>query len=311
MREANALRRAGDDTSALKLFQRAYELNKTPKALAQIGLAEQALGKWSAADKHLRQSLESGDEPWIRKNRSSIDMALSLVATHVGQLEVSGTPAGAEVRVDGESEGTLPLARPITVTAGGVAIEVTAPGYLPIVRSTTITARTLTREIFKLTSMTPAGSAAPVALAHPPQQAPPTAEASPTIRETSPAGPAPTTSVGSARLALVLVSGGLAAASLALGIVEHLSWQNQVNSFATMTGCGTSFVDKGAVGCKSLYDDGQQARTLAFVGYGLSAAFAATTIILLVTDPGPEAGPRTVACVPTAGTPGVGCAFRF
>src|SRR5687768_12256290 len=90
IREGIALRRAGDDLAALSKFQQAYELNKTPRALAQIGLAEQALGRWAVADRHLRQALESADDPWIRKNRGSIDESLTMIAGHVGQLEVSG-----------------------------------------------------------------------------------------------------------------------------------------------------------------------------------------------------------------------------
>ena len=158
MREGVSLRRAGDDAAALKRFQRAYELDPTPRALAQIGLAEQALGRWAAADKHLRQALEPSDDAWIKKNRASIDAALAMVGGHVGQLEVRGAPAGAEVRVDGEVVGRLPLPRPITVTAGEVAVQVRAPGHLPIVRAATITARTLTRETFELQ---PLGQAAP------------------------------------------------------------------------------------------------------------------------------------------------------
>src|SRR4051812_29586201 len=87
MRDAVGLRRAGDDAGALKLFEQAYALNKTPKALAQIGIAEQALGRWSAARKHLGQALESGDDPWIKKNRAAINKSLDIIAAHVGQLE--------------------------------------------------------------------------------------------------------------------------------------------------------------------------------------------------------------------------------
>ena len=49
-----------------------------------------------------------------------------------------GTPVGAEVRIDGELAGKLPLPHPVKATVGGVAMEVRAPGYLPIVRSATV-----------------------------------------------------------------------------------------------------------------------------------------------------------------------------
>jgi len=38
------LRRQGQDDQALQEFKKAYELSPSPRALAQIGLAEQALG---------------------------------------------------------------------------------------------------------------------------------------------------------------------------------------------------------------------------------------------------------------------------
>lgn len=326
MRDAVSKRRAGDDTAALKLFQQAYELNKTAKALAQMGLAEQALGRWGAADKHLRQALETGGtDPWIKKNRAAIGTSLDTIAGHVGQLDVMGQPAGADVRVDGESVGQLPLGHPITVTAGGVAVEVSARGYLPILRSTAVSVGKLTRELFNLQPVAPVGdqtSPSPVA-----KTTPPDAVVVPPARTVSPAGnatgsassdaPAASTSGGasasggSSRLPLVLTAAGLSVASLAFGIVEHLAWQNKVSSFASMTACGTTFPDKGGPGCQSLYDDGQSAKLRAFVGYGLSAAFAATAIVLYVTDPSHGAEPPRVACAPSLGTTGVGCAYRF
>jgi len=319
MRDAVSKRRAGDDTAALKLFQQAYELNKTAKALAQIGLAEQALGKWSAADKHLRQALETGGtDPWIKKNHSAIDASLVTIANHVGQLDVVGQPAGADVRIDGESVGQLPIGHPIVVTAGGVAIEVSARGYLPILRSTIVSAGKLTRELFNLQQITPMAeqTAAPAeAVVVPPARSePPSARATtPNPSSTSSDGNAGGASGGggSSRLPLVLVAGGLSAASLAFGIVEHLSWQNKASSFSSNAACGTMFPDKGGRACQQLYDDGQSAKLRAFVGYGLGAAFAATAVIVYFTDPsrGPE--PSRVACAPTLGTTGMGCALRF
>jgi hypothetical protein len=317
MSDAIGQRRAGDDAAALRLFQEAYGLNKTPKALTQIALAEQALGRWSAADKHLRQALESGADPWIKKNRLVIDRSLDIIATHVGQLDLSGKPAGAEVRVDGELVGALPLPHSITVTAGGVAIEVSARGYLPIVRSATISAHTLTREIFNLQSMAPvadpgtvpqspssSGSTDAVAVGVPRSKDDAGGVATPPAA-TQPSG------AGSTRLPLVLAAGGLSVASLAFGIVEHLSWQNKVTSFGSTDGCGTTLPDKGVPGCQALYDDGQHAKIRAFVGYGLAAAFAATAIVLHLTDPSRDSEPPRVACAPDWMTTGVGCAFAF
>jgi len=66
----------------------------------------------------------------------------------------------------------------------------------------------------------------------------------------------------------------------------YLYWQRKVDSFGSSKGCGTTFPGHGQAGCKRLYDDGQQARQRAFVGYGGTGAPAATAIVLYGTDSG-------------------------
>jgi len=44
------LRRRGDDAQALAEFQRAYAWYRSARALAQIGFAEQGLGRWHDAE---------------------------------------------------------------------------------------------------------------------------------------------------------------------------------------------------------------------------------------------------------------------
>lgn len=51
------LRRHGDDSGALLEFRRAYEAGHSPRAAAQMGWAEQALGRWLEADAHLREAM--------------------------------------------------------------------------------------------------------------------------------------------------------------------------------------------------------------------------------------------------------------
>jgi hypothetical protein len=333
MREGISLRRSGDDAAALARFQQAYGLEQTPRAEAQIGLAEQALGRWTAADKHLQEALGSASDPWIHKNRDSIVEARAVIATHLGQIEIGGVPVGAEVRVDGELIGRLPLSRPITVTAGGVAVEVRAPGYVPIVRATTVTPRTLTRETFTLQPLSPvaeprpasrlpasASSNAGTAAAPAPADsiASPVAGSNESSASSSdspgpgeaPEAPAEGSGGRGGRSHLAIAAGALGVASLAFGIVEHLSWQNKVDSFGSNSGCGTTFPGYGAAGCKQLHDDGQQARLLAFVGYGVAGALVATAIVLYVTDSA-SAEPAKVACAPALLTSGVSCALRF
>ena len=46
----------------------------------------------------------------------------------IGDVIVTGSPAGASVNVNGKNVGVLPL-KPVRVVAGQVRVEVAAPGY--------------------------------------------------------------------------------------------------------------------------------------------------------------------------------------
>src|SRR5262249_14834291 len=100
-------RREGRDADALERFQAAYALSQAPRALAQIGLAEQALGRWVDAELHLTAALAADGDSWIDQHRTSLSEALRFVGEHLATLDVVGPP-GAEVRVDGRVVGTLP-----------------------------------------------------------------------------------------------------------------------------------------------------------------------------------------------------------
>lgn len=344
IRDGISFRRNGNDQAGLDRFQRAYELNHSPRAMAQIGLAEQALGRWAKADKHLRQALQEGRiprDPWVQKHHDPIDSALATVSRHVGQLEVTGTPAASEVRVDGELAGRLPLPGPITATVGGVAIEVTAPGYVSIVRAATITSGSLTRETFTLRPISPAlglspGVPQPTAGAGTNKSTLEPDRSSPTptggsrsahhdfdgtaVDDVAPSAPPTgyergrdTSGSGtSARQTLGIIAGGLSLASFAYGIYENVSWQNNVKSFRNTIGCGTQFENNGGPGCSLLFNQGQAARTHTFLAYGLGIGLA-TTAFFLFSSVGESTGarPADVACAIGPGPLSLGCALRF
>jgi hypothetical protein len=341
IRQGIDLRRSDRDADALQLFQRAYEIQKVPKALAQIGLAEQALGKWGAADRHLRQAIESIDDAWILKNRAAIDGALKMIGSHVGRLDVRGSPAGADVRLDAELIGQLPLPGPVSVTAGGIAIEVRAPGYFPIARSTTVAPGHLIREAFSLQSQSPtsenaernpssssvqgagslslqnkSGGVGAVRVEPRPQGPESSSTTSSEASGTPTESPGTSTelsnssNLSSMRPIVALGAAGLALVTLTLGIVEHGTWQNKVSSFEKRMGCDPSLEQRGAAGCGQLYDDGRRAKTFAFVGYGLTAGLVATAAIVYFTDPGSDAAPKKVACA-VSPMPNVTCVLRF
>jgi hypothetical protein len=129
------LRRAGDDAAALPLFERAYALHPTARAAAQVGFAEQALGRFADAEKHVSEALQATNDPWIRKYRPTIEQALVTIKGGVCTVEVIAEPPGASIRLNGRTEGVAPLPGPLRVTQGTAHLEVSAPGFHPIERN--------------------------------------------------------------------------------------------------------------------------------------------------------------------------------
>lgn len=144
--EGVSLRGEGRDAEALERFERAHEHTPTPRALAQIALAEQALGRWVDAHDHLLEALGQTSDPWIAAHRDALDGALARIREHVGHLEVVEGVEGAEVRINGEAVGVLPLASPLTVPVGTVVLEVRAPGHVAFQRSIQVRAGGRARE---------------------------------------------------------------------------------------------------------------------------------------------------------------------
>jgi hypothetical protein len=161
VRQGVELRRQGKEQEALETFQRAAAIKKTPRVMAQVAFAEQALGQWVKAERDLKLALQAKNDPWIVKNRATIDEAMSAIASHLGSLEVWGTPAGAEVLVDGEVVGALPSSGAIRLRRGEVSITVRHAGYAEVTRSVEIGRGALTRENVDLHLLPPPTLVAP------------------------------------------------------------------------------------------------------------------------------------------------------
>jgi hypothetical protein len=141
------LRKASRDQEALSLFQQAVEAKRTPRGLAQLGLCEQALGLWPAAERHLEEAVKGeGDEAWKSRNAKTLRESLVFVKGKIGAVEVWGTPAGATVILDDTAAGTLPLRATLRVAEGRRTFRVEAPGYVPETRTIDVRGGTATRE---------------------------------------------------------------------------------------------------------------------------------------------------------------------
>jgi PEGA domain len=170
IRRAIELRKHGNDRDALADVQRAYEIAHSPRAAAQLGFAEQALGLWPQAEEHVDEALRASNDPWIRKNRAVVEQARETIRAHVGRLQIVGGQPGAQVTVNDRSVGSMPLADAVAVSAGPVDVEVRAAGYARAVKTINVAPGEYARVSFAL-QPAPARVPAPPALSQQPRTA--------------------------------------------------------------------------------------------------------------------------------------------
>jgi hypothetical protein len=322
IRHGLELRKAHDEEAAVRDFQEAYGLVRTPRAAGQLGLAEQALGRWEDAEQHVREALEADADPWVIKNHAVLGEAMGLIQGHLGRVEIVGEPAGAEVLVNGRAAGTLPLAQPVPVSAGDVDVELRAPGYQPGQRTLALAAGQYRRIVLRL-AREPAGAAAvdtpPAASA----VTPPEVEPAAAMTEVSKPAETPVEPPSTARAVVKWSAAGLAVGSLGLGIAFTIVQRKNVAAFDSYRNCqdrdGTAVVWGTTVPmplCQQALHDYLIDEKVAIAGFVGAGAFAITWLVLQLTEP-PRAtrkGETALAptlCVPTAGPAGVACAWRF
>ncbi len=309
-RDANALiehglelREHGRDVEALDEFKRAYALAPTPRALTQLGFAEQAVGRWVAADGHLRDALKAPGDPWIASHRGVIEAALAVIARHLGVLDVRGTAPGAVVLLDGVNVATLPLREPLRVEAGTRTLEVRAQGYYAISRTVVVSPEATTRETVDLVAQeaAPAGQDA---------HAPPAGD-----RPSAPAVPVdPTPRPGGTQRTLGyvgLATAGVLLASGVIGVVERQAEIGAYNNDSMCPGLQSATQPAGCAGHVSNASAWANVSIASFIG---SAVLAAGGVTLVLTapraTPGPAPSPRAgLAC--RAGWRAVSCGVAF
>ena len=308
------LRRRGDDLQALDEFQRAHSLQRSAHALAQIGFAEQALGRWREAEEHLGLALADTSDAWIRRHREVIEHSRAIVAGHLGSLEVLGGPEGAELRIDGWPVARLPVARPVRVAAGRIGIELVAEGYLTATRPVTITAGQLARETITLQKIAAPPVPAPQMFAPAPRlvaREPPGPTAA--LPGIATAGRGPEDSGGGWERTAAWVGGGAAilfAGTAVVGLVARAHYADRVDGALRDGDCvqhGDQFTGGSARGCAMAATDRDQAGTLALVSGGLAGTLALASMIFFLAAPrvdthgGMVAAPSRFTCASAGG----------
>jgi hypothetical protein len=334
LRRGVELRRAHDDEAAAREFRKAYDLVRTPRAAAQLGMAKQALGLWEDAEQYLGEALRSPEDAWVAKNKPTLDGAMGIIQTHLGRVEVIGDPEGAEVAINGRRVGKLPLGEPVRVSAGQVDVDVAATGYSPVQRTVTLVGGQYQRVVVHLLKVE-AAPPAPVASTNSaamPISAPTVTSSSTSTDASTPTSASAGASVTASsettehgpsgtRVALKWTAAGLAVAGVATGIVGVVMHGSDVSAFdnhpcRVKDGMGVLVNGMADSRCQSLLDAYQTDQKIAVAGFVAGGALAATWLILFLTEPTPstrtaEQAARHPLCAPSLGGLGVSCAGRF
>jgi hypothetical protein len=277
------LREQGHDDQALLEFRRAFAMTPSPRARAQMALAEQALGLWVSAEIDLLEATRGAD-PWIAKNRGALTQSLAVIQQHLGSLEIRGGSAGGEVFVDGASVGALPMTSGRRVEAGTRNVEVRAKGYYTASRVVTVPPAGIARETIELrpqlasesgTSTTPGAIGA----------APP--------KDTE------TKSTSNVQRTLGWVFLGAGAALAITGVVGQLLRQSAISAYNADRSCPGLGTPTQPPGCTGNVSAASTWQTVSIVGFAAGGALSVSGVVLVVTAPTHRGDAATIGWVGT------------
>jgi hypothetical protein len=289
-----AYRKEGRDDLALAQFRQAWDLMRSPKALAQMGLAEQALGLWLESEQHLREALSNQTEAWINQHRPVLEQSLREVSARLGMLDVMSNVEGAELYVNGERVGRLPRKDPIRLVAGDYTLELRAEGYFPATRRATVPAQGTARETLRLSPRTESPEAKKPPAPIPVRVLPPVPEG-PRLERT-----------------LAWISLGGSAVFLGTGTALLLMRQGVVDEYDDDPDCpGANAPSQGSAQCSDRLSKAKTMRTLGIAGLGVGAALGVTSAVLMVISGSPSTERQSAWCGAGPGTFGVSCLQRF
>jgi len=282
------LRRARKDAEALEAFRLAERLEPSPRALAQAGLAEQALARWADAERDLSEALAAHDDAWIARNREILNEALVAVQARLGSLELSSDEPAAELWVAGVLVGGLP--RTVRVPAGHFSAEVRAPGRTPAQGAWDVVAgQTLHQRVDFAVPVAPpaAAPASPPVLGKPALSAP--------LPLPAPKRPPPTPSEAQAHTWAWVTLGG-ATAFVTGGIVAHLVRVSAAASYNDDSRC--FFGDQSrAQRCGSELSRAKTSQVLAITGYTAGALLGGISAYLWLRPSAPSESGRVAFSV--------------
>ncbi|MDF3064654.1 MAG: hypothetical protein K0R38_255 [Polyangiaceae bacterium] len=256
-----SLRRARDDSAALASFEQAYRAQQSPMILAQIALAEQALGRFVAAEQHLSESLSSGDA-WVEQRRAALETALRAIQSRLSWLEVSTNVRDAQLWLDAQP---APLSSsPFRLTAGTHTLVLrTTEG---ITSERVVELRGGERHVYQLELPTPPA---------PRLQAPPSPPPAPPRPVGRPVAAAPSRTMRT----WAYVTATVAGVALVEAVAASLLRQGYVDDYNSPS-CAPDRSER----CAAYRSSASTFGTIAVVGYAV-AGVAGVTSIALFAEP--------------------------
>jgi hypothetical protein len=320
IREGVELRKNGKDHLALPLFQKAYDLERSGRSAGQLGLAEASLGYWMSSERHLIESLSASRNPWVARNEAELRRTLQGVQASIGEVEVTGAPSGAEVTVNGQVAGRLPLARPVRVPEGAVQVAVSAPGHRTGSTSALVEGGKRAKVVLTLERQDTPGP--PVARTEPA----PGEVAAPAEQDEAPASPSRRRAGKSSwvRPASWFAAVG-AAAALGVGAYGLKAQRDRVDKFdswmpanSTNRPCNLQSADKGGDQCRTLLKRVESAERLAVGGFVAGGVLAVAAVVGFIYSAGDGDGDgdghgreSDVALSVDPGNPATGAPFQL
>lgn len=300
------LRKQGRNAEALALFERAYEIDPSARALAQVALAEQSLGHWVRAEEGLVEALGHMEDPWIARYSVPLTKALETTRDHLGSLQIDTDVDGAEVSVDGVGVGTSPLRGLLRVVASTHVVRVEENGH-GVERRVDVPVRSVAKAVVVVAS-----DAAAQASAVPGKSAASATHAVSPATRPSPPPPSSGRDSGPSHLlpTIALIGGG---ALVATGVVAQVLREVNVSAYNDDSRCfyGNESRDKR---CGDLRSNANASEVVAITAYGVGGVALLTGAALLLFarhgEDAPDGAVRLGAGV-LPGTAYVSCAGAF
>jgi hypothetical protein len=288
------LRRQNHPELALPIFQKAYEIERTPRTDGHLGLVLATLDRFVESEQHLVAALAVPHNGWVAKNRSMLEETLTKVRARLAEVAVDATPAGANIVVAGHAAGTAPLAGPVRVVAGDVDIQVNTDGYVAATRSIHVNGGEHVRLVVNLekVAVSPAAAAPPASVTppEPPQRSTQPSTTATSAGEVDEAAHPPADSGTSGLRIAAWVTAGTAVAALGVGVAYMINARDN----------------------RSDSDAFYSARRLSIAGYAAGGALAVTSAVLfLLSRPdSPSASAHAhLSCTPSLA--GLACGGVF